>query len=962
MADIRCPNCGKNNPDFLDYCQFCQTPLKPESTLRIGDKPVKKNTGELEPVLPEWLRDVRQQARDAAEEDQAQSVSMPKVQKEEPPDLLAGLAFQSQNADEEEVPDWLSRLGGASKKEKPVATPAEPASDFFAQFEKNPPAKEEPAPSEEKTPSGMSKQQAPAEDELSAWFAKASEEPAEPLPEHSDLSHVDSGWGIQNESIPFPQQPAKEEEDLSWLHNLEEESKKTGELSTPKEETDWFADAGTPAPTPPSGGEDLSWLNNLGALPRSETPAQGPGEASGDLSWLNDFDVTPEQPASRQEPKENPSWLQDFETSSTPEEAASRPQEDLSWLNSFNQDQPSPPAPTSSASKDDLSWLNNLETPASEQPAAPAQDDLSWLNNLGSTSAPEQPSTQSQDDLSWLNAFGSSPTSEPASSAADDLSWLNSFQSDASALTGKETPPAPEETPEIRHVAPFTPRKTAPLSPEDETSVPDWLRSATEGPSMPVNAEQLDQFREDIVPAGPDEPFSWKNFVPEAKMDEEPAQTKPEPAFFDSELFTPTDESAALSNQEVDSLFSEMPDWLSRPSPEESKPIAQEPQDIGIHAEGGEALSPVDLPSWVQAMRPVEAVISETPSVENQPTEREGPLAGFKGVLPAVPIGSSRRPQPIALKLQVSAEQQASAAIMEQILASETSPRELTSAPTFASQRMLRIGLAALMWVVLGAILFLRTQIIPISAVLPPDADAAAQTLQLIPDNSSVLVVMDYEPSLAGEMEATSSPLLNQLVLLRHPRLAFISTSPNGPGLVDRLLRTTEITAPSGPQYQEGQNYFNLGYLPGGEAGVLSFIQSPASMDSAVSVGGFSQYAAVILLTDHSDSARSWIEQLQTVKQADPTIANQPLLVVSSAQVGPMLQPYVSSRQVNGLINGVADAARYEFRNGIPTVMLRSYWDAFGGGVMLAVALIVLGSLWSLFMNIRAQRKEPGEA
>ena len=64
MADIRCPNCGKDNPDFLDVCQFCQTPLKPESMVHTGEKPTKKNTGELEGVLPEWLRDTRQQARE----------------------------------------------------------------------------------------------------------------------------------------------------------------------------------------------------------------------------------------------------------------------------------------------------------------------------------------------------------------------------------------------------------------------------------------------------------------------------------------------------------------------------------------------------------------------------------------------------------------------------------------------------------------------------------------------------------------------------------------------------------------------------------------------------------------------------------------------------------------------------------------------------------------------------------
>ena len=75
MADIRCSNCGKNNPDFLDVCQFCQNPLKPESMIQIGQNPTKKQTGDLEPVLPEWLRDVRKQARDSAEENADDSVS-----------------------------------------------------------------------------------------------------------------------------------------------------------------------------------------------------------------------------------------------------------------------------------------------------------------------------------------------------------------------------------------------------------------------------------------------------------------------------------------------------------------------------------------------------------------------------------------------------------------------------------------------------------------------------------------------------------------------------------------------------------------------------------------------------------------------------------------------------------------------------------------------------------------------
>jgi hypothetical protein len=316
------------------------------------------------------------------------------------------------------------------------------------------------------------------------------------------------------------------------------------------------------------------------------------------------------------------------------------------------------------------------------------------------------------------------------------------------------------------------------------------------------------------------------------------------------------------------------------------------------------------------------------------------------------------------LKLQTSDEQQSAAAILEGLLAGETSPRPLVAAPVYFSQRALRWVLAIFFIVVLGAVLGLRTQVLQISADLPPAVQSLSDSVQLIPDHSSVLVIVDYEPSLAGELEVASGPLLNHVASLRRPSFSFVTTSPNGPALVERLLNHTNITNPAGLAYLAGQNYFNLGYLPGGEAGILSFLESP---NKTMPGGGtnvpdeFSGYSAVILLTDHTESARIWIEQLQPLKQADSGMANQPLLLVSSAQAGPFLQPYVLSRQANGLVSGVADAARYEYKNNVPPGIARSYWDAFGFGIMMAVAFIVLGSLWSIVAGMRARRTETAE-
>jgi hypothetical protein len=238
----------------------------------------------------------------------------------------------------------------------------------------------------------------------------------------------------------------------------------------------------------------------------------------------------------------------------------------------------------------------------------------------------------------------------------------------------------------------------------------------------------------------------------------------------------------------------------------------------------------------------------------------------------------------------------------------------------------------------------------PVSGSLPEEVAGLSNAVVGIPVNAKTLVVIDYEPSLAGEMEAISAPLLDQIVLLSQPDLSFVSTSPNGAALAERLIVNTGIN-------QAGIQYRNLGYLPGGSAGVLGFMEAPAQIVPRADVTSFSEYAVLVVLTDHAESGRAWVEQLQTLrgKQSDPALTNQPLLMVASAQAGPLLQPYVSSRQITGMISGLSDAARYEESNS-RRGMARSYWDTFGIGLMMAIALIIIGSLWSLFTGMRARR------
>lgn len=909
MPEIRCPNCGRKNPDLLDVCQFCQTPLKPESVLHIGENPTKKNTGELESILPDWLKDVRQQAKDAAQEEAAQAAST-RSQKEEPPDLLAGLASQTSSADEEDVPDWLASLNPGTKAKSPAPSAPSDASDsdFFAQFDQkdSKPKPVSEAPPQEDAPlwTGGLREEAtlPIEnekDELSEWFTEASERPDEVV--EADEQQDEMRWGSAFAPSTSAETSApKEKEDLSWLHNLEAAAKQTGDLQTPKKEPDWPANFETPSTSSGASQDDLSWLDRLGGIEESSQPESKPTTApTDDLSWRDPFEGTP---ATSQ--------------SSQPE----TPQEDLSWLNNLgagSEQQPLDSAP------------NQLIQP----PPFASEEDLDWLNKLGGVSEPEQPAqpfTAPAGDLSWLNNLGkpaepSVPSKQPTASP-EDLSWLNALGGEPELLS---TPPFDqaemEKTP---------PKQTAPLSQKtvDETE-PDWLKRATETPSMPAPGELS---------------LDWFSSAGQPEQAKTPPSTSQKPPF-EAGIFSTPGEPASLSNQDVDSLFSvDMPDWLSQPETETAAASAR--QTSSESPEGDESLAPVDLPSWVQAMRPVEAVITETtPGVSDQPAETEGPLSGLYGVIPIASVGPSRRPRPVSLTLQASDEQQASAILLEQILGSETSPRALAATPVVTSQQWLRWALSGLFLLVLSAVILMRSQRMPVSASLPTDVSGLSNAVMSIPANSQILVVIDYEPSLAGEMEAVAGPLLDQVVLLSQPNLSFISTSPIGAALVERLMVNTGMD-------QGNLSYLNLGYLPGGSAGVLGFIEAPGQIVPLAGVGSLSEYSALLVLTDHAESGRVWVEQLQNRKAVDPALSNQPLLMAASAQAGPLLQPYVSSRQINGLISGLGDAARYEFVNNSRPGIARAYWDTFGIGLILSVALMIIGSLWSLFTGMRARR------
>ena len=971
MAEIRCSNCGQENPDFFDNCQFCQTPLKTDDLLHAGDAPSEKDTGELEPILPEWLQDARQQNRDSVEDNSVSPETKPRIQKNEPLDLLAGLSSQD-DSDEDEVPDWLSSINpiGDDESSRPsLSSEKEEPSDFFAQFSQaesqlSTPAADEPDQNDMSSLFGGMEADSGQTDELSDWLSQTKPETSDPnAADQGQPASEDNSWmnnlGAPDTSMSEP--PAeKVDEDLSWLHNLEAEAKKTGDLSTVNAESGFdVASARTE-----SSEEDLSWLKNLGgtSAPESsvETSPSVPESSQEDLGWMRNLgdpstpSIEESAPSQSESSKEDLSWLDNLggtPISSTDESSQAQSEsseEDLGWLDSLG----GTPVPT----VDELAPAENESS----------QEDLSWMSNLGGTSesasdelAPVEPES-SQDDLGWLDNLGGTPISSAdesviaqSESSQEDLGWMNNLGDDQSS---QESVPR------------YTPRGTAPLSENaGQDSTPDWLKSAMEEPSMPAPGELSMDWFADHEKSTTSETISDAQEMPDLQSDESSASIVGEPASVSNDMDFPSSGSSAASSQDVDDLFNvDMSNWGSQ----ETDKVEETPFSNPVIS-GEESLAPVDLPSWVQDMRPVDSAIADTSiyDASEEEAESEGPLAGFHGVIPSAPIGSSLRPKAFSLKLQVTDSQQAGAELIEQIIANETSVSSVSSTTVVASQRMLRWILSGLFIVVLGFVIGLGWHNLDIIAPGQVEVNQLSTMIGSVPDSSPVLLVMDYEPAVAGELAAAAGPVLDQLAVSRNSKFTFLAMSPNGSAMVEHLLWSTKISVPEsddpfdgGLGYQASEDYFNAGFLPGGSAGVLGFINDPVKMMpdvlSLATVGSFSNFEAVILLTDNAESGRVWVEQLEISKQYRPEIAFKPLIVISSAQAGPMLEPYVSSGQVDVLINGLFDAAKYEFVNQSQPGLARAYWDSFGIGLMMAILAIVFGSIWNIFMGIRERRAE----
>lgn len=579
-------------------------------------------------------------------------------------------------------------------------------------------------------------------------------------------------------------------------------------------------------------------------------------------------------------------------------------------------------------------WLAALKTQESEsQPAAvtpqpeenaqPNGDLPDWLSQLSAESpiaAPPEPAAPAEEILpsvensNWLDALRESPAEAPAAQPATDLpDWM--------ATLGAENPPeasaeAPDEQKPPQAFA--TGSLSEILSPENADETPAWLAGISAA-NQPPAADQ--------TPAPP----------PEAAP-----TVSAEPA--------------------ADAVFSmDMPDWLAGFTPGDlNMPPESAARPISAETPAPEDISPASLPSWVQALRPVEAVIAEAEDDNfEQTVEKTGPLAGFRAVLPvSAGLLKIQRPKTYSIKLDVDNTQQQQVALLESLLTAETRARQIPARQKNRAERPLRWLIAVILLLAAFLPLTLNSRWTQTPSLAGTDLSDFANTLAGMENNAPALVVVDYQPAFAGELEPLAYSALREL-MKKQARLAFVSTSPTGALLAERLMARLDSQNSYPARVQ-------LGYLPGGAAGIQVFASDPTLIgrgalngspwESATLTGvtRLQDFALTLVLTDSPDEGRLWVEQ------AAPELRGKPMLMILSAQAEPLLRPYFDSHQVQGLLVGLNSGAVFEaqFLNDGP---VRQVWDSFNLGLIAMEALIVAGGLWGLaaaWLEKRAAQQE----
>ena len=964
------PTPDEDSPDWLAELRSTFTEPSREETDKLqaaapltegGASPVESPPPPADDDMPGWLRDISQPSdvADTSVEPGA-SPAVPGVGAGEVPTWLQEALEKPDSAsdsrpvddtgsphlDADELPDWMADLSPETDQD----TESEPG-DLPSWLQEAGP---QDTPSD--IPSAADEEGAPEPGELPDRLQEA--KPLETPPDPQPTAAADEGADIEPAEL------------LDWLREV-----------APKETSPELApEAGMGVEIEP--GELPDWLQETLA---ADDTAIEPDELPDWLAKITPEETAPELEVAADEdteiePDELPDWLEKItpeaeETAPAAEDAETESGELPAWLDKIAPQETQPDVPQATDEEPEIepgelpAWLEESEyddaSPDSPAPLIPDAD--------RPDGEPEKPA----------------PPASTIPSQADTLTdWL-----------GATAPLADSQ------LAPTQPMAgTGPLVPPE---LPDWLAAVDDSAATGL-PEWLVEDDDESIPPAADSALPTPGLAqealpapPDAAPPEEEADSLPSWLSQTEADFSPIDEARALkpiamidepsiAGGEARVAPAGLPDWLaSLDSLAELEELAEEtaPEMPDRLPADGEAppvepeLPQAAIPEWLQALKPKELVDDVTGAggaAGLEPAETDGLLQGVRGALVAEAIVSAPPATRAPTRLAVTEQQQAHTKALEQIIRPGLAPKPPSTAALPAWERLERAAIPIIVFLAILLPTFLGGSPLTAgdaSAVPPPGITDTFNLIERMPDSALAVVAFDYSPAEAGELEPLSSVLVRHL-MSRGARILAVSTTPTGSEIAQGVL--DKLSDDYG--YVYGTDYLNLGYVPGGAAGLQAFAATPWRLFSGADYLGITRASRaaqaassltdsladadlILIVTAARDDLAAWIEQVGRL----PDMEKVGMAAGVSAGLEPWVRPYYQSDapQLSGLVSGIPGASQYEFLINQQYSLRQSHAatnvrDGQTVGLAAVSLMIAAGLVWGTASSLIDRRRGNG--
>ncbi len=794
------------------------------------------------------------------------------------------------------------------------------------------------------------------------------------LDDETDTEDADISW---LEGTTMLAEPAQETEpEINWPDALASEPpQEEAPASEPEIEMDWLDELGPPQTnvlssdqqttaeddTPLTEEQLPDWMEELGP-PQTDVLA---GETASDEARdaLDQIDIEDDplvvlNQIPTTEDSDLPDWLANIdETQEEISPSASDDEEEASWLLERNS-----PAVTSS-----LEWLDVTgELPPLEGGARSDKEEIPY-DKLDDSFMDTEPPVVSQSP-DWLSELASLDTGELSVDFDKNLEEEEEIAETAVSPSDQPDLEFDELEPDLPDLIgePEPPQETDSQPVEDD----NWLSTGSflEEPlssELPSWLTQLDE-----VSTSTEGEAEADNLIPSEDLPEWVAQLRPDEHGSKSGL------SASLSNLGFDGTLEDipedfagakLPDWLQDVAPGGANAAEDDvadvaPADIPEWMAGGESegdylgsmeqattaewdnmlanlppdeeLVKAELPDWIQALKPTDTAKEAASESPQQHAETVGPLAGFVDVVGIEPVVSKPRAVENVLSFSVTKEQQAQAALLQQLTRQESTAVSTTEeAQDTISIGWLRLVLGVLL---IGAVLvgLFGPNLLQLSVPAATPGVTAVHDLLTAQTNKTVLVIFDYTPAMSGELNDQALLVLTDL-LENNATILTMSQSAAG----------TMMALPTGLADQTKP----IGFVPAESVGLRAVGGCLMGEHPCESVSGRSlspeaqqllpDVSLVVVLTGDRDSLVNWVEQVASPYQ-------MPMVAGVTQALAPAALPYLQTGQIDAALQGLPDTAVYqqtyhpELENNLP-----QKWQAQTFASLLSVLVLILGAV-----------------